>query len=221
MTSLTPERIRARKYFAERAIGPRVAHELGVKLDGNELVYPTGKRRPLSGDGPRFTQPAGKPLGLWWLQRPTAWTSCLLCEGESDALAAVTALRSSPQKAHLADLPVAAVPGTAFPAERIVAELRNMTTAFLAFDSDDAGQRATVKAEEALFPAGIRPVVVPVPPDHDLASWLVDLPEEERGEVFANVLHDAEITAPTMADLRREAKIAQLEQEIEVLRMAA
>ena len=47
----------ARSYMAARAISPRIAHEFGVKLDGDHLLFPNGKRRRILGESGPQQQP--------------------------------------------------------------------------------------------------------------------------------------------------------------------
>lgn len=49
--------------FSSRGIDPEVAAAAGVFEDGGDLVYPSGRRRGLTGGGHR--QPAGQKLAPW------------------------------------------------------------------------------------------------------------------------------------------------------------
>jgi hypothetical protein len=116
-------------YFGERAIDPEVAAELGVRESGGAIVFPISRedgsiferRRALNGSGPKVMQPKAEPLVLWWpAGRPETGDLGLICEGESDALAALSALAHSPDLAALRDLPVVAIPGTGWGATQSI-----------------------------------------------------------------------------------------------------
>lgn len=100
-------------HFAARAIDPEVAAELGVRENGHglEFPYPNGvaeqfaRTRGLNGAGPKVRQPAGTRLCPWQPVPSDETREVLVCEGESDLLAAVSALRRSPLE-ELRDLPV-------------------------------------------------------------------------------------------------------------------
>lgn len=190
----------ARKYMAARAINPHLAHELGVKLEGDDLVFPNGKRRPLSGDV-RFLNGKGQPAQPWWLQN--GGEEVLVCEGESDGLAALSALRSLPadHRSGLRSLAVVAIPGNGFPLERLTRELRGYKLAYTAFDNDDSGRAYNERATDALVDARVRPVDLWGRGDadaNDLAEWLAAIPEYDRGEFLAALIVDAEAVAPSL-----------------------
>ncbi|MGH7265887.1 MAG: hypothetical protein ACREMB_13735 [Candidatus Rokuibacteriota bacterium] len=187
-----------------------MAAAVGVRSpDGGSttLTFPGGRRRVLATG--RMLQAKGRPLEAWWLGSAEGWQTALVCEGESDSLAALTALRGSPEIAGLRSLPVVCVPGAGFPAERLVAGLaeQDIASALLAFDPDEPGRAYGARVAEALFRAGIRSLPVGVP-EPDLAGWLASLPAGERGNQLAHRLCDAELSAPTAADFERRREIA-------------
>ena len=190
---------RALAYFASHAVDPAVAEALGVREEGGRLVYPLGRRRSLNGQG-HTQQPRGEPLAAWWPchrpERPGDFV--LVCEGESDALAALSALARSPEDAKLRELPVLAVPGTGYPTKRLVDELAAVEPreVLLALDADDAGRSATARVTDALHERGLTVAPVELEDGEDLASYLARLPVERRGEWIANALCDAERARP-------------------------
>lgn len=176
-------------YFARHAIDPNTTAALGVtEQPAGTLVYPDGRRRPL--DGNRTFQPKGKPLAAWWLLEPEHDPVAIVCEGESDSLAAATHLPRTPDITGLRGYGVVCLPGAAYPARQLVADLsaKGVTAVYLAYDGDDAGRNATAKAAEALSAAGIRAMAVPVPAGHDLSDALaeVDDPPAELAALIAD-----------------------------------
>ena len=88
-------------YIERHAIDLDLAYRLGVRYSGDTIAYPYTtrdgrtfwRRRALNNPERRTKQPTGEPLILWWpAGRAEAGSSVLLCEGEPDALAALTAL---------------------------------------------------------------------------------------------------------------------------------
>ncbi len=189
-------------YFSEHAIDVAVAAQVGVAERGGSLVYtyraddgsPYQREYALSPNGgPRARQPAGQGLTLW---QPIDRTGelALICEGESDALAALTALREAPLE-ELRELPVFAVPGTGYPVNRLAEGLRaaGVRDALLAFDADDAGKGYTGKAADALVAAGLRPIPVELPEGADLADTAAAA--EHPGSWLAGLLTDSQAAA--------------------------
>lgn len=70
----------------------------------------------------------------------------IVCEGESDALAALTALRGAPE--GFRDMTVCAVPGTGCPVDRVVGDLcgAEIRFAFLAMDAVRLGSPGRARA---------------------------------------------------------------------------
>lgn len=139
----------AKSYLEVHAVDLDLAWELGVRSDLDALTFPyatargeTFKRRREPGG--IVKQPKGVPLIVWFpAGRPEPGANVLLCEGEGDALAAVSALNG-------AAITVAAIPGTTIPVERITAELAGASIVYLALDGDEPGRKATDKIARAL-----------------------------------------------------------------------
>lgn len=193
-------------FLRARAIAPEVAEAAGVaELDG-ELRFPCPepgaadfhRTRSLNGSGPaKVRQPKGRELRLSWPggkpEHPEA--GVLVCEGETDALAALSALRSTPEVSGFRGLPVAAMPGTGFPATRLAEELEALGSppAYLALDADEAGRKATGRAAAALRSVAVRAVRVELPDGSDLAECLARA--DAPGDALANLLADAQAAA--------------------------
>jgi hypothetical protein len=181
-------------FLRARAIDPDVAADIGVQEERDELIFPGGRRRSLNGAGPtKVIQPKGKSLRLWWPEGHPADLSALalVCEGETDALAGLSALRAVPSGADLGAIAVTAIPGTGYPIKRLVQELRDagIGVSLLALDGDEAGHSYTNRAEGALRDAGIRAVVVEMPEGSDLAEVLAGA--DDPGAALASLLADA------------------------------
>jgi len=119
---------RAHDFFAALAITPALATAVGVREDAGRLLFPYRssegaiffRERSLNGGGPaKVKQPSGEPLRLWWPFGPPRSKSALVCEGESDLLAAAESL--SDCSYH--ELGMAAIPGTGFRVRRLAEEL--------------------------------------------------------------------------------------------------
>jgi hypothetical protein len=187
-----------RDYLERHAIDPLVLAQLGVTEQGGRLILPNGRSAALNGDGPKVKQPTGAPLQLWWPtgQREDGAT-VLVCEGESDALAALSTIGLSEMQYRggvddsLINVTVAAVPGTGYPARRLAADLRGVGVAVLAFDGDYAGREATKRAAAELHQAGIACHDLEVPAGRDLADCLAALNPNLRVAWLADQLSDA------------------------------
>lgn len=218
----------ARDYFASRAIDPQVAFDCGVRpgRNANELLFPNGRRRIL--DEGKVLQAKGRPLEAWWLLAslpkdvPVAPPIALVCEGESDSLAARSALNGVPDVTGLRYLTVVCVPGTGFPLARLIKPLLlgGFEQVLLASDPDPAGERFCANVISVSLDAGIHPVRVEVP-EPDLAGWLVTLDAAERGERFASLLIDSELAAPTRDELLRRREAEALRAKADALEAAA
>ncbi len=199
-------------YFAAHAIDPAVAEAIGVTGHGNRIVYPCAdgkgryeRVRQLAGET-KTRHPHGRQLAVWWPGgRPERAETVLVAEGESDALAALTAAGDASLHPAAADIlggvRVAAVPGASFPADRLAAELVGLGVkrAILASDADPAGDRFAGRAAEALLTAGVVSVRLPLPEGCDLADCLSDA-GTERGDWLAKAIADLDYSAqPTPA----------------------
>lgn len=190
-------------YFAEHAIDPDVAHEARVSEDDGAIVWPTvdadgrpsPRRRSLNG-GPKTLGSRGASLGVWWPFPASSNAPVLVCEGESDALAALSAIwRSGRHGDVLAGevMGVGAVPGTGFPADRLAAALRGagVIEAVLAYDADEAGRQALERAQTALHAVGVRAWPLLLPDGLDLADVLAREALGDRAGRLANLLIDS------------------------------
>ena len=185
-------------FYARHAIDPELAASCGVREAAGSLAYPCraadgtpfDRLRSLNGAGPaKVKQPPGRPLTLWWpLGRPPGAEAVLVCEGESDALAALEPLSES----RFAAVAVASIPGTGFPARRLAEQLGEVGArdAYLVFDADEAGRAYAKKAASALREAGIRPIVVELQEGADLAETLARV--DDRPGWIEQALADAE-----------------------------
>jgi hypothetical protein len=193
---------RAAAFFAERGIEPAVAARAGVAERGGALTFTVLGRdgifertRRIAGSGPaKVLQPRGRRLELWWPHwRPEYAPSVLLVEGETDALAAASALASGPLT-RFDELPIAALPGCGFPVRRLVDELLwvECRLIYFALDADQAGRKFTRQACHALDPEGIRTAVVSLPDGADLAETAVAVAPERRGKWIVELLQGAE-----------------------------
>jgi hypothetical protein len=213
----------ARDYMESRAILPEVAAEVGVVGNDRrtELHFPNGRRRVL--ETGRVLQAKGRQLESWWVKPPeeASWEWVLVCEGESDTLAARSYLPATPACSGLPNTPILCVPGTGYPVDRLVADLRGKTQeAWLAFDPDTAGQRYMSEATEALLSADVHPIRIEVP-EPDLAGWLAGMPEQYRSFRLADLLVDCANQAPSIETMRAHRTASALEAQAHRLRAAA
>lgn len=188
-------------YLEARAIDPDVAAAVGVRVEGESIAFPyrtlDGSRfvrvRELNGSRVKVRQPQGVPLTLWAPTPAGGRIAAMLCEGESDGLAALSAIPGAPCDT-LGDLAVFALPGTGMPPERAVAELKaaGVQQVWLALDADDAGRAYRERLVPLLIAAGIKPFPVELPEGSDLADVLAPIPAAERGTWLANAVLDAE-----------------------------
>jgi Protein of unknown function (DUF3631)/Toprim-like len=178
----------ARSYLERHAVDLDIAHKLGVRSDRDDILYeytrPLGgsftRRRDLAGKITK--QPSGEPLILYWpAGRLEPGSDVLLCEGEPDALAAVSALDGHP-------ITVAALPGTETPADRVTAELATARVVYLALDGDRPGRDAADRFARSLQEF-TKLKVVRVGNGEDLASRLYR--EEDRAGWLQSALEDA------------------------------
>jgi hypothetical protein len=201
-------------YFREHGIDAALAAEVGVNERDGDLIYPYRdsdgafeRVRSLAPGVAKVKQPSGRPLTCWWpLGRPTTLGTVLVCEGESDTLAALSAIRR--QQTHpaaqaiLGALTVVGVPGASFPVDRLAEELQGAESAILAGDGDKAGQAFMRRASEALEDSGLAVAQVDLADGHDLADTLAA--SEDAGAWLAGVVADVE--APALAQAEPDGK---------------
>jgi len=192
---------RALLYFRSHAISVAVASRAGVYERKGCLVYPVRcrdghyyeRRQPLSGRLRKRLQPRGERLHLYWPQGPMIFAPRLLiCEGESDALAALSAW---PEK-EWGMLPVAAIPGLGYPPQRLLTELGwvEAQIVYLALDNDAPSRAYVDEVSWAMREVGIDPRVIELPVGCDLADTLVSLPSQDRHKVYGDVVYGADYT---------------------------
>lgn len=104
--------------------------------------------------------------------------SVIICEGQLDLIACFMAGVQN----------VVAPQGTAFTAEHARILKRYVKEAVLCFDSDNAGQRATVRVLDDLLASGLAIRVASVPSPHDPDSYI----KEFGAHAFRQVVADAE-----------------------------
>lgn len=205
-------------YLERHAIDLDIAYRLGVRYDRDTVVYPYTapdghtyqRRRDLNDPKRRTKQPPGEPLTLWWpAGRPEGGSSVLLCEGEPDALAALTALEGRE------DAPtVCGLPGTTTPPPTIAAELGQVGTLYLALDGDEAGRDCADKIARALQ-HHVELRVVEFDEEQDLADRLAS---EAAGPAWlVHALEQAPVaprvrTAPPTGDYPRRRRRRQADE---------
>lgn len=104
--------------------------------------------------------------------------SVIICEGQLDLIACFMAGVQN----------VVAPQGTAFTAEHARILKRYVKEAVLCFDSDNAGQRATVRVLDDLLASGLAIRVASVPSPHDPDSFI----KEFGADAFRKIVADAE-----------------------------
>src|ERR1019366_4765037 len=105
-------------------------------MRGALLGFPNGRTRAIDG---KTKQPHGQPLAGWWptgKPAPLGWV--IVCEGESDALAMLTAQTAGGEH-DLAALTVVSIPGVGFQVKRLADELQGAELVILGPDADPAG----------------------------------------------------------------------------------
>lgn len=189
-------------YFRAHGIDPTVAAQAGVLERDGSLIFPYQddngafeRVRCLGGDS-KTHQPRGRALSCWWpAGRADPLSEVLVCEGESDALAALTAIHGAGHpvaRGILDGIAVVAVPGASFPADRLVAELGGCEFAILASDADKAGNGFIKRATAALATTGITSVRLPLSGGHDLADELAAA--VDGSDWLANAIADLQAT---------------------------
>jgi hypothetical protein len=190
------------EYFAAHAIDPIIARAAGVTGGNGCIAYPYAdadgsfeRTRQLNGGHAK----TGRPLCCWWpVGPPRRAGTVLICEGEPDALAALTAIRGvrDPIAAEiLAGVAVVAIPGASFPAHRLAAELRRVSAslAIIAADADQAGDQLAERSAGALRSTGIPTARLSLS-SGDLADALVGA--ENGPNWLANAIADIEVEQP-------------------------
>ncbi len=174
----------ALRYFSEHAIAPGVAAALGIVASGAELRYPYTapdgseylRRRNLNEEITK--QPKGQKLDLWQPVPIAGAAGLIVCEGESDYLAAISALYSEAgaSLARCPDLPPPleglvpiALPGVNSCHSKIV-DLK--LDVWIFFDGDTAGRDNAVKLAAAVRRAGKQAHILELPDGKDLADLL-------------------------------------------------
>ncbi len=101
----------------------------------------------------------------------------IVCEGQLDLIAC-----------YMADVKnIVAPQGTAFTSEHARIIKRYVNEVVLCFDSDNAGQKATVRSLDSLLASGLAVRVAVVPAPHDPDSFI----KEKSGEAFAELIRGA------------------------------
>jgi hypothetical protein len=168
---------RACAYFEARAIDRQLAWDCGVRETDGAIVWPTvdadgnpapRRRKLAAGPGPKVRGPYGKTVGVWWplgRPEPPVRGDVLICEGESDPMAAVSVLQESDH--------VYVCSGKAS-VKTLAAELTGLgvSVAALGFDGDTAGALSAGRHAQALVAEGIGVRILSVPDGEDLASVL-------------------------------------------------
>lgn len=127
------------------------------------------RRRPL--DGKVTYQPKGEALALYWPLGRSTGKVALLCEGESDTLAAASVLEPSVHPLLNGMVPVG-LPGASMNSGRVADELRFQRLVYVCLDGDEAGRSGAAKVAKGLDAAGTTPVAVGLPDGEDLSDFL-------------------------------------------------
>lgn len=167
---------RALRYFELRAIDPVMAHGCGVREFNDKICWPTPDadgmlnpryRRLGDGPGPKVRGARGRTVGVWWPLGPPKLKNVdtLICEGESDAMAAASVLGHSNRTSVATGKASLSV---------LAAELQNsaISVVALAFDGDIAGGQSADRIATALVKLGIGARILAIPHGEDLASVL-------------------------------------------------
>lgn len=179
----------ALQLFKSKAINPGIAMQVGVAEDGGRLVYPTGRFRSLDGRGRKHDQPKGTKLEPWMLYAPEEGGSLILCEGETDALAAASALGSMTLIGGK-DPGLWSIPGTGTPTGRVVEALRESgaQTVIVATDADEAGDKWAEKFATELAETNLHHRRIELPLGSDLSDVLAGVEPGDRGETLGRLL---------------------------------
>ena len=191
-----------RGYLERHAVDLDLAYELGVRSDRDTILYPYST--PLGATvmpvaatsttsaGSRSSR-QGEPLILWWpAGRPDPGAGSCSCEGEPDALAALSALNGGRTPSRLS-------PAMTIPPERVTAELAPPASRL----SGDGRRRRRTQGRQPDRPraarlhraAGLR-----VGDGEDLASRLYR--EDDREDWIRTALDKAKPRAEGEAEVR-------------------
>jgi len=202
----------AEHYLTSHGVDLDLAKEAGVRWDDGNIFF---RYEPVQGSAYERTrslfdgicrQPAGKPLDLYWPLGQAQKATILLCEGESDALAAASVLDGSDHPMLHGLCPVG-VPGASAPANRMARHILELKCGpvYLALDPDEAGQKATDRWVLALERIATRAIPVQLPEGNDLADCLVEQGDDAENWL-ANLLADHEAAADTTFTVQRAVK---------------
>lgn len=189
----------ALELFRARAIDPRLPETLGVVERDGALQYPNGRYRPLSGTD--TFQPSKQPLEAWWFGGPG--DIAVVCEGETDAFSAMSAVPEGTQCWFVA------LPGAGYPPARLVGEMvaHGIRVAFLLPDGDKGGEQFAERTGPALQGEGIDTRVAQLPEGSDVAAEMVKA--DDRAATLRLLLGGA-IPAP-LPELRAPRKVQYAE----------
>lgn len=185
----------ARRYLESHAVDLSLAAELGVYGMGDSLVFPYPgedgesmfeRRKVLGG---KIFQPPNQSLALYWPMGREG-VDVVLTEGETDTLAACSALNDDPE--YWEGCAVAGLPGTGMNTDKIVEELKDYQRVYIVMDSDGPGRKKRDSLYPALVEAGIRAVPVDLAEGCDLSDELVVIPRRMRSKWLADYLRYSE-----------------------------
>ncbi|MCY4088012.1 MAG: AAA family ATPase [Actinomycetia bacterium] len=157
-----------REFPAIRAVRRYVRDENG----GCELRWPFGYKAK---EGPPYTPFRQTPL------HERAGRALLVCEGESDTLAAGLAAREEDM-----NVDVIGVPGASVLPDRLVEYCRGYGCVYQGGDGDQAGRDLNAKITQALRAAGLETRAVPITEGEDIRSLL------DSGVCLSHLFDDAD-----------------------------
>lgn len=198
-------------FLKSKGIDPAVAESVGATYWNGELQYPNGRHRPLDGS---TIQPKGTALVPWPLgDGLQAGEIALICEGETDALAALTAIENAPDALRggpLGGVRVISLPGASTPVERLIDVLKaaGVSDVVLAFDADPAGRKATIKFNAELIAQDFGVSSVDLRDGTDLSENLTEA--DDASDMLANLIANARATAPATASITHARPLPEL-----------
>jgi DNA primase len=189
------DRFRRRLMFSIRDLRDRA-----IGFGGRDLG-------PSSDDVPKYINSPDSPIfhkgetlyGLGWARHAIRREGyAAIVEGYTDVLAL-----------HLHQLPIAVAGlGTAFTPQQARQLARYTKQAYLLYDSDDAGLRATFRTADVLLQAGVHPLVVTLPRDEDPDSVV----RSQGEEAVRGYLSDAvDVLERKLLILEREGYLSSIE----------